>query len=145
MSTYGRITSVFPLEGYGLIQPDDSSALVFVDVTDFGAQWRDLKPGTLVRFSRLQGIRSPKAYNVMILDNELSTADDIREPFNNSLGKSLVSDSQAPRSIHSLSRSEYEDEITRVLLSGVPGITVTQVSEVRDKLTEDAASRGWLE
>jgi CspA family cold shock protein len=124
MSKRGKITSVFPLEGYGLIQPDDGSAPAFVDVTDFGAQWSDLKPGTLVRFSSLQGLRRPRAYNVMILGNELSPPDDIRE---------------------ALSRSEYEDEITRVLLSRVPGITAMQVSEVRDKLTEDAAGRGWLE
>jgi cold shock CspA family protein len=75
----GSITRIFPRDGYGLIQPDDGSPLVFVDVANFGGQWRDFKPGTLVRFSSLQGVRGTKAYNVMILATKPPMSADTEE------------------------------------------------------------------
>ena len=114
----GRITSIFPLEGYGFIQPNDGSALVVVDVANLGAQGWDVKPGSLVRFSSLQGVRGPKAYNVMILTADPGVSAIVRGTSDNVFGQSHNNGSWTHRAIHILSRSGYEDEIMRFSQQG---------------------------
>src|ERR1700733_3887968 len=67
MSMTGKIMIIDSADGYGFIEPDEGSAKVFVHADDFGPQWQRLRPGTVVRFSIIQGFRGLKAYNVTIL------------------------------------------------------------------------------
>jgi cold shock protein len=66
MSMTGKIATSFT-DSYGFIEPDDGTDRVIVHADEFGAEWPDVKPGTAVRFSSLQGARGLRAYNVRIL------------------------------------------------------------------------------
>jgi cold shock CspA family protein len=138
MSMIGKISRIFPQDGYGLIEPEDGGALVFADLADFGGRRQDLVPGASVRFSSLPGTHGPRAYNVTILAAEPSTSPAARESSEHSRG-------MPQRAVHILSRSSYKDEIMRALLSRLPDITTPQVAEVQEKLLEDALRHGWLE
>jgi cold shock CspA family protein len=125
MSMTGRIVR-FPCAGqYGIIEPDDGSADVSFSTDDAPC---DIAPGTPVRFSSLQGCRSLKAYNIMILRSEADRSTHAR----------------SAQSVGTLSRRSYEDEIMAVLTSRVPDITGAQLAEVRALLTDYAIHRGWL-
>jgi CspA family cold shock protein len=138
----GRIMTLAASGQYGFIEPDDGSAQVFVSADDVAESWRDVAPGTAVRFSTLQGARGPRAYNVIVL--QCSRQALVRRHEGSSTNGRPNGNSRR-RGIGLLSRRRYQDEILAVLTSAVPSITGAQIAEVRAILTEYAASRGWLE
>jgi CspA family cold shock protein len=119
----GRIACFDPNNGYGLIEPDDGSPQVLVHPDDFGGL-REISVGTPVKFSCIQGNRGPKAYNIIIISQDDAPAE---------LLAAKVLDPQA-----------YAHEIAQVLISKVPDITTTQISDISKKLTKRAARRGWV-
>lgn len=145
MSMTGKISTICRPQEYAIIDPDNGSSSVYVYADDFGQNWKDITPGTPVRFSSLQGIRGLKAYNVIV---------SAREP-SRSLTTSFVQTENAPavsshndsyrRELNVARWRSYEDLITAVLKSAVPFITPEQVSQVCKELTECAIRRGWLD
>ena len=43
-----------------------------------------------------------------------------------------------------VSSDQYEEEVTDILIATLPGITATEIVEIRTQLTMYAARRGWL-
>jgi cold shock protein len=144
LSKTGKIQQLDPHTGYGFIEPDDGSAKVAVHAD--GGVSRELAPGTAVRFSILQGIRGPTAYNVTILvakPRASSSTCDVRNPSSPAHYRQCRWGHR--RAGHIVCRRDYEDEITELLISKVPSITAAQIREVRDSLRSDAIQRRWLE
>jgi cold shock protein len=146
LSKTGKIKELDPHTGHGFIEPDDGSAKVAVHADLFGGVSRELAPGTAVRFSTLQGIRGPTAYNATILAAEppaSSPTCDVRNPSSPADYRQCRKGHR--RAGHIVCRRDYEDEITELLISKVPSITAAQIRDVRDSLTNDAIRRRWLE
>jgi hypothetical protein len=57
----------------------------------------------------------------------------------------LASDAGQDDGLEVLSVSDYQREITDVLLAIAPTITAGQIVEIRDRLTGPARIRGWIE
>lgn len=67
MSMVGIVSSLCQSEEYAVVDPANGDPSVFVDADEFGRDWNELVPGMLVKFSVLQGLRGPKAYNVTVV------------------------------------------------------------------------------
>lgn len=121
----GKIIQFDATGNYGIIAPDDDGLSVYVHADDLGGCIPGV--GTLVRFSTIQGINGPKAYNVATVDSvhsrEISVLGEASEVLN-------------PR--------EYAEEIAGILIDALPDITARQMVEVRSRLVGRAAQHGWL-
>src|SRR5258708_4910968 len=67
MSMTGKVAEIDPDKGFVFIEPDDGSAWVLVNPDDLCGKPGDVKPGTTVKFSSVQGALGRVAYNVSIL------------------------------------------------------------------------------
>ena len=141
---FGKIVAFDRVKGCGLIAPDDGSSKVFVHADDLDGQ-RHINIGTPVRFSSIQGIRGPKAYNVRILTalpDRLGMAVDPRD--DGSATADIDCDEDHFLKVQILSHREYAVEITDVLISVLPDATSAQIVQVRSELAKRAVQRGWL-
>jgi cold shock CspA family protein len=124
----GRIVEFDVKSGCGVIVPDDGGPLVYIDVYDLGR--RDLTTGTLVRFSSVQGLAGRKAYNVRIVSCPQEAVE------------TEVRRDDAPLTL--LNEKAYAEEIYDALFIAVPGISIWQVREVKQRLTLRAVGHGWI-
>lgn len=131
----GRIVEFDAVTGYGLITPDNVGSPVLFHAEELGGR-RDLLGGTRVKFSCISGARGPKAYNIILLAP--STVGSVR--------RSVPGDHDAESvdSSEMVSSDQYEEEVTDILIATLPGITATEIVEIRTQLTMYAARRGWL-
>lgn len=145
MSKIGTVSTVSRDQEYAIIEPDDGSPCVYVHAENFGCYWKELNPGTPVRFSSIQGAQRLRAYNVMVLpgrrDNPLAT----RLAPTESPPTSPTINDRRRRELDVVSYRGYQDLIATVLQSAVPLITSEQVTRVSTELTARAIQSGWLD
>jgi CspA family cold shock protein len=134
----GKIAAFELTMGCGLIAPDEGGPSVFVHADDLGGQ-QNVGVGTPVRFSSVQGIRGPRAYNVRILT---APSDDPCD--DGSLTGDVGYGGGYLLEVQILSRRQYAEEITNILISAIPGATSAQIVEAQSALAQRAARRGWL-
>jgi CspA family cold shock protein len=143
MSKIGKIVAFESSEEYGLIAPFDGGEMVLVRAGDFLDQQEDVKVGTIVRFSSLQGARGVIAYNLSIL------AENNSQPESRSLKQThrrsaACCHGETTHSRCELGRRGYQNEIVNALVTQIPSITAAQVAAVGRILTNDAIRHGWL-
>ena len=140
MSRLGWITSFDASTGYRHISPVDGSPHVRVDADSLAEDAEEIEPGTLVRFSSLQGRHCEKAYNVMILaprEAEPNTSTTSNAQFSRNSKAEAESGWAA-------NRHKYQTEVITLLLAQLPSLTPSQIAEVGNQLANDAARRGWV-
>jgi cold shock protein len=118
----GKIVEFDVSSSWGLIAPDDGGSMVYVHAEEL--RGCDVVLGAEVRFSSIQSVYGPKAYNVSLLSlsEYLDTACELvtAESF------------------------EYAHEIADILMSVLPEITGADVLKIRTGLVRCAYDRGWL-
>jgi cold shock protein len=139
--TTGRILQFDEMRGYGFIAADDGGDDVFLHASVFAGDPGELVPGARVEFQIMAGDRGRKAFAAHLAGGphpppartEPDTHDD---PTPRTLGDEGTCDV--------LSRAEFGQEITELLLDAAPGMTGGQIVQVRQGLTELAAKHGWV-
>jgi CspA family cold shock protein len=140
----GKIIEFDPVEGCGFIAPDGGGPRVSVHGDDLGGQW-DVSIGTPVRYSSIQGAQGPKAYNVGILTLPSGNQGRLRASLGDRTGGAATdADGDDFLGVQLLSHREYAEEVTDILISLLPGVTATEIVEVRSQLVRRAAGHGWL-
>jgi cold shock CspA family protein len=143
MSMTGRVARVDLSNGCTLIEPDDGSPTVMFPSDDADGEWSELKPGAVVKFSTLPGTCGPSVYNLtVLLENQDESSLSCRMGAAESQVHYRIS--RRRTRINVVRSRDYSHEITSLLNSLVPDMSAAQLSYVRDKLTADAAKRGWI-
>jgi cold shock protein len=144
---FGEIAGFDPACDHGFIVPDDGGPRVFVHADELGGQW-NVDVGTRVRFSSIQGADGPKAYNVAIVSCPSEHQHRVPTPFdvgdNTAVGKCCEESPILSLGGRIVSRSEYVEEITDVLIKVLPSVTAMQIMEIRSELARRAVKRGWV-
>jgi cold shock protein len=131
----GRIVEFDAVTGYGFIISDNFGSPVLFHADELGGR-RDLLGGTRVKFSIISGAKGPKAYNVILLAP--SPAGSVSSAVRGD------HDGASADSPEMVSHDQYEEEVTDILIATLPGITATEIVEIRTQLAMHAARRGWL-
>jgi cold shock protein len=132
----GSIVRFDEVRGYGFIAPQDGGEDVFVHANDLLADKSLFKTGTKVEFEISQGERGLKASTVRLVNSPASSA--------RRVASANVADADDGL-CDVLSVSEFTQEVTEVLLRGVPSLTGEQIMQLRRHLLELARERGWVD
>jgi cold shock CspA family protein len=133
MSMIGTVSTLCRAEEYAIITPSDGGPPVFVHADEFGQDWRDLAPGMDVRFSSLQGIRGPKAYNVTVLSRTFGFAGSALNDLSTNPRPTTGDDSEYSRELNGALETSWA-ELIAALISTVPEISPEQVAAVCNSL-----------
>lgn len=161
--TTGRILQFDKERGYGFIAADDGGDDVFMHATVFDGEPCEIASGMRVEFKVMAGDRGRKAFAAHLVPDEPDPAaspvrdpEPVPEPAPASPLPSVQAPSaEAPRSpsheqddeqmCDMLSPTEFEQELTELLLSNVPSMTGQQVLKARDAVLECARKHGWVD
>jgi cold shock protein len=125
--------------GYGFVAADDGGEDVFLHASVFDGDPSGLVPGMKVEFQVMAGDRGRKAFAVRLADDDPALA-----------GRAAPLARALPRPedeqmFDVLSRAEFSQEITEILLHTAPALTGQQILEVRQGVLEFARKRGWVD
>lgn len=129
----GSVVRFDEVRGYGFIAPDDGGEDVFVHANDLLADKSLFKAGAKVEFEISQGERGLKASAVRLINSRLS------------LARQEIPRDDDDVLCDVLSVSEFTQEVTELLIRGVPSLTGEQIVQLRRHLLELARNRGWID
>jgi ribosomal subunit interface protein len=66
-ASVGRVSRIFPSEGYGFLETADNQEIYFNRNAVLDGHFYDLQPGTMVRFAEEQGEKGPQASTLAIV------------------------------------------------------------------------------
>ena len=135
----GRVLQFDQGRGYGFVAADDGGEDVFLHASVFDGDPSGLVPGMKVEFQVMAGDRGRKAFAVRLADDDSALA---RQPSPSTQARPPPEDEQM---CDVLSRAEFSQEITEILLHTVPALTGQQILEVRQGVLEFARKRGWVD
>jgi len=135
----GRILQFDQGRGYGFVAADDGGEDVFLHASVFDGDPSGLVPGMKVEFQVMAGDRGRKAFAVRLADDDSAPA---RQP---SPPAQALSPPEEDQMCDVLSRAEFSQEITEILLHTAPALTGQQILEVRQGMMEFARKRGWVD
>jgi cold shock CspA family protein len=147
VTAVGRITRFDDIRGYGFIAPSGGGEDVFVHANDFGDQRHLVRPGVRVEYEEEAGERGLKVASVRILETPtttpVSTAGRRRVDGDTRQGAAAGGDDDAMCDV--LTPDEFTAEVTEMLIRHAPSLTGAQITQVRDRLVNQARSHGWVE
>ena len=135
----GRVLQFDQGRGYGFVAADDGGEDVFLHASVFDGDPSGLVPGMKVEFQVMAGDRGRKAFAVRLADDDSALA---RQPSPSTQALPPPEDEQM---CDVLSRAEFSQEITEILLHAAPALTGQQILEVRQGVLEFARKRGWVD
>jgi cold shock protein len=144
----GQIIRFNASVGYGFIEQDGGGEDVFVHAEALGDYASSVRAGTRVEFNILESSRGLKACDVTILDR---TGEPARMPAAPAAGRLPAAGAAADEDTYdddlaeAIPRAEYVREITETLIELAGGLTAEQISVIRQRLTDAADRRGWLD
>jgi hypothetical protein len=95
-----------------------------------------------VEFQVMAGDRGRKAFAVRLADDDSAATGPAGRP---SPPAQAFSPPEEEQMCDVLSRAEFSQEITEILLHTVPALTGQQILEVRQGVLEFARKRGWVD
>jgi cold shock CspA family protein len=128
--------------GYGFVAADDGGEDVFLHASVFDGDPSGLVPGMKVEFQVMAGDRGRKAFAVRLADDDSAATGPAGRP---SPPAQALSPPEEEQMCDVLSRAEFSQEITEILLHTVPALTGQQILEVRQGVLEFARKRGWVD
>ncbi len=135
----GRVLQFDQGRGYGFVAADDGGEDVFLHASVFDGDPSGLVPGMKVEFQVMAGDRGRKAFAVRLADDDSPVA---RQP---SPSVQALPPPEDEQMCDVLSRAEFSQEITEILLHTTPALTGQQILEVRQGMMEFARKRGWVD
>ena len=135
----GRVLQFDQGRGYGFVAADDGGEDVFLHASVFEGDPSGLVPGMKVEFQVMAGDRGRKAFAVRLADDDSALAG---RPSPSAQALRPPEDEQM---CDVLSRAEFSQEITEILLHTAPALTGQQILEVRQGVLEFARKRGWVD
>jgi CspA family cold shock protein len=140
----GRVLRYDEARGYGFIVPDGGGEDVFVHANEL-VDKSNLTSGTVVEFESMESDRGLKAFGVRVLSEPESRKPSPAIP---ALAPA-VSRNPSPAYLDDLcdvlAPSEFQEDVTEVLLANVPDLTGAQILRIRDSLLTFATEHGWIE
>jgi len=145
--------------GYGFVAADDGGEDVFLHASVFDGDVDVLAPGMRVEFKIMAGDRGRKAFAAHLIDDTLAPED---KPVPTVRPTPLAIPAQAPPGMQPqpqvtaeitdeeqmcdvLSRAEFGQELTELLVNNVSTLTGRQILEVRQGMLECAQKHGWVD
>lgn len=138
----GRVLQFDQGRGYGFVAADDGGDDVFLHASVFDGDPSGLIPGMKVEFQVMAGDRGRKAFAVRLADDDSAATGPAGRP---SPPAQAFSPPEEEQMCDVLSRAEFSQEITEILLHTVPALTGQQILEVRQGVLEFARKRGWVD
>jgi cold shock protein len=150
----GRVLQFDKERGYGFIAADDGGEDVFLHASVYEGDSYELSPGMRVDFKVMAGDRGRKAFAVRsIPDDPDPVVDSVISPGPVRAAQAAL-DEDAPKGVHVpedepmcdvLSREEFSQELTEILLANAPTLTGQQILQVRGSMLECARKHGWID
>jgi CspA family cold shock protein len=140
-----------PVRGYGFVGAGDGGEDVFLHASVFDGDPSQLVPGTRVEFKVMEGDRGRKAFGVRLLGDE---SPEERQPVTSesAISTPLVpAQAASPASAEDeqmcdvLSRVEFTQDITEMLLDADPALSGQQIRQVRQGVLGFAVKHGWVD
>lgn len=146
----GRVVRFDGARGYGFIAPDHGGEDVFLHANDLMMPESYVHTGVAVEFEIEDGDRGLKASSVRLMHNPDSASPfepvaPVRPQAHASSSGSVRSDDGEDPMCDVLSVAEYTRSVTELLLETAPGLTGTQILDIRRRLVEFGKQRGWAE
>jgi CspA family cold shock protein len=138
----GRVLQFDQGRGYGFVAADDGGEDVFLHASVFDGDPGGLVPGMKVEFQVMAGDRGRKAFAVRLADGDSAATGPAGRP---SPSGEAVPPPEDEQMCDVLSRAEFSQEITEILLHTTPALTGQQILEVRQGVLEFARKRGWVD
>ncbi|MFH8752158.1 cold-shock protein [Streptomyces rimosus] len=137
----GKVIRFDEVRGYGFVVPDHGGEDVFVHVNDLEFDKGLMAPGVKVEFVVDEGDRGPKASNVRFLEGAPGRSGGVHR------SQSGLSDGPFEDGVlcDTLSAQEFLDEVTELLVTGVPSMTGEQILQARQRLLKQAQSHEWVD
>ncbi len=137
----GKVIRFDEVRGYGFVVPDHGGEDVFVHVNDLEFDKGLMAPGVKVEFVVDEGDRGPKASNVRFLEGAPGRSGGLHR------SQSALSGGPFEDGVlcDTLSAQEFLDEVTELLVTGVPSMTGEQILQARQRLLKQAQSHEWVD
>jgi cold shock CspA family protein len=144
-----------PVRGYGFVGAGDGGEDVFLHASVFDGDPSELVPGTRVEFNVMEGDRGRKAFAVRLLGEEtpgekrpptpasVIPAQAGPVPVSAQLASSPAAEDEQLCDV--LSRVEFTQDITEMLLNAAPALPGQQLLQVRQGVLEFAVKHGWVD
>jgi cold shock CspA family protein len=135
----GRVLQFDHGRGYGFIAADDGQDDVFLHASVFEGDTGGLHPGVSVEFQVVAGDRGRKAFAVHLSSAVVAVASAT------ALAPAAAPVADDEQTCDVLSETEFNTEVTELLLKTVPGLTGAQIVEVRRRMLDFAGRQGWVD
>lgn len=153
----GRILQFDHERGYGFIAADDGGEDVFLHTSVVDSDAYELAPGARLEFKVMAGDRGRKAFAAHLIPDEPGAAGKpvpapprqapapvpAAQPAASAQAGSTVDDDEPTCDV--LSPDEFVQELTELLLSGVPALSGQQVVDVRRVVLGCAEKHQWID
>jgi cold shock CspA family protein len=143
----GRIIQFNQARGYGFIEQDNGGDDVFIHLAELGDA-SAARLGTRLEFNVLRNDRGLKACDVKVVNGAAATSGPRAAT---AFAPTPTPPMPTPPALDDdslvdvLSSGEYAREITDALIEVLPTITANEIVKIRQRLTEVAWRRGWLD